>query len=196
MWEVEQELKKKKVSLFFYFSNTPSISKALQFSTIFLFHGKCPNVHPSTDLLVSAPPPHREQTVETYRWTRLCDFWRMSTRNCRPRLNACRGTETCAAQTPNTYKVPLSLEASGWASPEEKTRVERKASVFHCLLGWLCGFILPWGKGRAVLIIQGWKLINFNACKDLVGSALFSSPSLWARSQLLPHQSQVSRPHF
>lgn len=136
-----------KTSLLLHFPNSLSVkfSNFLQFSSSV---GSAPTSTLALTCFCAGPSSScREQTVETCRWTRLFDFWRTSTRNCRPRLNTCRGTETCAAQIPSTYKVPFSSEASGWVSPQKGSWVERLRS-FICLAGFEISFYL---EGKAGL---------------------------------------------
>uniref|UniRef100_A0A4X1THJ7 TRAF3 interacting protein 3 n=1 Tax=Sus scrofa TaxID=9823 RepID=A0A4X1THJ7_PIG len=61
--------------------------------------------------------------------------------SCRPRLRACRGTETCAARTPSTYKVPFPLGPVAEACPSGGRKLGGKALAFH-LFDFITSFYL------------------------------------------------------
>lgn len=79
-----------------------------------------------------------------------------------------------------------------WPSePTEGNQMERKAS-FSLSFVWLALRFHFTLRERQGYFNHPRLKFNFAALENLVVSALFSSPSLQATSQLLPHQSRVS----
>lgn len=106
----------------------------------------------------------------------------MSTRNCRPRLNTCRGTETCTAQTPSTYKVPFSWRPLAEWAQGKQAGWRKWLQPFICLVGFEISFYL---EGKAGL------KVNFLALENLIVSAL--SQPIPEPDHSCPSMSHVSK---
>lgn len=106
----------------------------------------------------------------------------MSIRNCRPRLNTCRGTETCTAQTPSTYKVPFSWRPLAEWAQGKQAGWRKWLQPFICLVGFEISFYL---EGKAGL------KVNFLALENLIVSAL--SQPIPEPDHSCPSMSHVSK---